>query len=85
MNFYSFGSGENEFVVKDMYPELSHPNAIEFFFFICLHEHGFWLGGNWGYLTPLFGIIKGKKCKGSELLWKSCKHVLDNDPEIFSP
>ena len=44
LNFYSYGSGDKEFVATDEYPSLDHPQAVNFFFFVCLHQFGFWYG-----------------------------------------
>lgn len=85
LNFYSYVSGENEIVASDMYPPLHHPEAINFFFFVCLHQHGFWYGDERGYLKPLVGRINGKECKGSDLLWKAAKKAFDNCNDIFDP
>jgi len=85
LNFYSFGSGDGEVVASDMYPSLHHPATLDFFFFACLHQYGFWLGDDDGYRMPLIGRIDGKACKGSDLLWKLCMRGLLADPTMFSP
>lgn len=81
LNFYSFG----DYIANNMYPELNHPNAVEFFFFVCLHQHGFWYGNDRGYEGYLEGMINGKRRKGSDLLWEVCKRALDRDKNVFSP
>lgn len=85
LNFYSFKAGEQEIVASDMYPILDDPQAINFFFFVCMHNYGFWFGEYEGYLEPLVGTFKGKPTKGSDLLWKMCKAALDRDPKVFEP
>lgn len=75
-NFYGF---------LDMYPPLNHPEAINFFFFVCLHQYGFWYGDKSGYLKPLIGRINGKDCKGSDLLWKATMRALNNNETVFRP
>lgn len=85
MNFYSFpGEDGKEVVASDMYPELNHPQAINFFFFTSLHNFGFWYGDDRGYVEPLYGIVNGKQTKGAELLFKVCKKALDADSFAFS-
>lgn len=85
LNFYSFGSGDKEIIAFDMYPVLNDPQAVNFFFFVCLHQYGFWHGDEQGYVEPLFGLIDGKKAKGSDLLWKAAKKALDKNPIVFEP
>lgn len=86
LNFYSFGEGNNLIIASDMYPPLNHPQAIEFFFFVCMHQFGFWTGDKWtGYIEPLYGTIDGKKTKGSDLLWKVSMRALKKNPDVFSP
>ncbi|MDD5251422.1 MAG: queuosine salvage family protein [Patescibacteria group bacterium] len=85
MNFYSFKAGGREVPATNMYPPLHHPAAVEFFFFACLHNHGFWHGDANGYLEPMVGQIGGKSCKGSTLLWKSMARQLREAPESFCP
>jgi len=81
LNFYSFG----DYVATDMYPELDHPQAINFFFFVCLHQFGFWFGDANGYLEPLYSTFDGKEVKGSDALWKACMRAMDFDETIFEP
>ena len=82
MNFYSFLDKKGkEIVASDMYPSLNHPQAVNFFFFNCLQQFGFWYGDDQGYVEPLYGIIDGKRAKGSDLLWKVCKKTLDRDDD----
>ena len=85
LNFYSFGSGDKEIVASDMYPSLNHPETINFFFFACLHQFGFWYGDDRGYLEPMFGTINGKRYKGSDLLWRVLIKSLKRDERSLSP
>lgn len=85
LNFYSFVAGGKEVIASDMYPPLDHPAAIDFFFFACMHQYGFWHGNEKGYAEPLFGTFYGKRAKGSDIIWKAMKRALDRDPRIFSP
>ncbi|MFA6338925.1 MAG: queuosine salvage family protein [Candidatus Paceibacterota bacterium] len=83
LNFYSFKNKDLLIIASDMYPPLNHPEAINFFFFVCLHQFGFWHGDESGYVKPLVGTIDGNSCKGSDLLWKVCKKAFDKDPLVF--
>lgn len=85
LNFYSFYVNGKEIIAEDMYPALFHPATIDFFFFVSLHQYGFWRGDKNGYVGPLFGVFNEKKEKGSTLVWKSAKRALDKNPDIFSP
>jgi len=85
LNFYSFGSGDKEIVCSDMYPPIGHAGTIDFFFFACLHQHGFWYGDDLGYVKPLTGTMNGKTVKGSDLLWKALMKAFVRDNSIFKP
>ncbi|MBI2669578.1 MAG: hypothetical protein HYX20_00295 [Candidatus Yanofskybacteria bacterium] len=85
LNFYSFQKDGKQIVASDMYPPLNHPQAINFFFFTCMHQYGFWYGDKYGYIEPLFGTINGKKTKGSDLLWKAAMRAFNQDAECFEP
>ena len=85
LNFYSFHVGGKEIIADDMYPRINHPAAIDFFFFVCLHQYGFWEGDERGYVRPLTGVLGGNTAKGSELIWKSAMLALRRNPDIFSP
>ena len=84
-NFYSFRAGDQEIVADSMYPPLHHPNAINFFFFVFLHQHGFWYGDDAGYIKPLYGNVNGKRMKGSQLLWTVVKRAFDFDTDFIQP
>jgi len=85
LNFYSFYINGKEIVAEDMYPRLHHPGTIDFFFFVSLHQYGFWHGDKNGYVKPMIGIFRGKQEKGSDLVYKSAKKALDKNLYIFSP
>lgn len=80
LNFYSFrGKDGGEIVASDSYPPLSVPWAIDFFFLVGIHNFGFWHGEE-QYEGPLFGMLNGKKVKGSDLLWKLLLRAFQADP-----
>jgi hypothetical protein len=88
LNFYSFPGrdGKPDIRADWMYPEVDHPQVLDFFFFGCLHDYGFWYGGEKGYVAPLLGLLgdSGKPLKGSDLLWQLLKKELDMNPLFFS-
>src|SRR5690349_13378986 len=62
----------------EMYPSL-HQEAVDFFFFACLHQHGFWHADKNGYRAPMFATIDGKRVKGSDALWRTLKKAIDRE------
>jgi hypothetical protein len=84
LNFYSYAKDGKEIIDSEKFPPLHHPQAINFFFFVVMHDYGFYYGDDKGYLEPLYGIFHGIKTKGSDLLWKMCRLALANH-EGFDP
>lgn len=68
-----------------MYPALNDPEAVNFFFLACLHQHGFWQDDEHGYTRPMFAQFGGKQVKGSDAVWMALKRALDNEPDALSP
>jgi hypothetical protein len=85
LNFYSYPTEIGEVIASDMYPPRNGPHAIDAFFFEALHEHGFWFENMRGYVGPLYGTLKGKPYKGSDLLWRVVMRKYKKDPEWFTP
>lgn len=85
LNFYSVLADGKEIPLSDMYPNIRHFGAVEFFFFVALHNYGYWYGDPSGYTAPLYGTWKGQKVKGSDLLYKMIMRSLREDPHIFLP
>lgn len=69
----------------EMYPELHHPLAIDFFFFACLHQYGFWYGDRNGYRAPMLATLGGRRFKGSDAVWRVLKRALDESPDLLDP
>lgn len=84
-NFYSEKTGKGEIVLSGLFPSLYHPQAANFFLFLCMNDYGFWHGNESGYAESLYGYIGGKKVKGSDLLTMAFKKFLDADEEAFEP
>ena len=81
LDFYHTFDGKAHDV--EMYPALDHQQAIDFFFFACLHQYGFWHGDATGYRAPMFATFDGKRVKGSDALWRSLKKALDRERRDF--
>lgn len=85
LNFYSFhGKDGSEVVASDMYPPIQAENAIDFFFFACIHNYGFWHGKE-KYDGPLVGVLDRKPVKGSDLLWKLLLRATKRHHDALSP
>lgn len=85
LNFYSFHERNgSETIASDMYPPLNAPWAIDFFFFACIHNYGFWHGEE-KYEGPLYGTLNGKQVKGSDLLWKLLLRAATFNKNALSP
>ncbi len=85
INFYSFNIAGQDVIQNDMYPSLNHPQAVNFFFFAIMHDFGFWYGDAMGYVEPLYGKFRGKREKGSELMWKVLLRQLYESGHSFEP
>lgn len=75
-------------IIPELHPHINHPQAINYFSFLGIHNFGFWYGDEHGYVQPLYGSVHGKempKLKGSELLARALKRALDKDETIFEP
>jgi hypothetical protein len=87
LNFYSFNDdGTQDPFCKSMYPELGHPNTVDFLSFMGMQNHGYWTLKGDTYQAPIFGTLDGKTgVKGSDLLWQMAKRTFDKDPWFFTP
>jgi hypothetical protein len=41
LNFYSYAKDGKEIIDSEKFPPLHHPQAINFFFFVVMHDYGF--------------------------------------------
>ncbi len=74
------------FTEEDKFPPVGDPGALDYVFAVTMHDYGFWLGDEKGYVKPLYGEVGGKKLKGSDLLWTlSMKMYRERGPEFFNP
>ncbi len=85
LDFYHIKTKGELTPAPHMFPELWHHRAVDFFFFSCMQNYGFWYGNDHGYEAPLFATINGMKMKGSDALTIMCKKALDKNEDIFHP
>ncbi len=86
LNFYSYIKDGEEIVDSEKFPVLNHPQAVNFLFFAVMNDYGFWYGDDKGYLEPLCGEMRGKKIKGSDLLWEACiRSLYYGANNVFEP
>lgn len=75
-----------DFTEEDKFPAVGDPGALNYFFAVTMHDYGFWLGDERGYVKPLYGKVGKKILKGSDLLWTlSMKIYKERGPEFFNP
>ena len=75
-----------DFTEEDKFPAVGDPGALDYFFAVTMHDYGFWIGDERGYVNPLSGVIDQKILKGSDLLWTlSMKIYRESGPEFFNP
>jgi len=69
----------------DLFPPVSHPAALNFFFAAVLQQFGFWQAHSGRYLRPMIATLDDRRLKGSDYLWCSFRRQLDHDPQFFAP
>lgn len=75
-----------DFTEEDKFPLVGDPGALNYIFAVTMHDYGFWLGNERGYVEPLYGEVDGKRLKGSDLLWTlSMKIYKERGPGFFDP
>ncbi len=68
-----------------IYPERGRTDVLDYFFFACAHQFGFWtlVGDRWA--APMVARRDGRDLKGSDFLWRACTRAWQNDPRRFQP
>lgn len=75
-----------DFTEEDKFPAVGDPGVLDYFFAVTMHDYGFWLGDERGYVEPLYGEIDGKRLKGSDLLWTlSMRAYRESGSRFFNP
>lgn len=74
------------FTEGNTYPPPNDPGALDYFFATVMHDYGFWIGDENGYVKPLYGEVEGRRLKGADLLWTLSMRVYrEKGTEFFKP
>jgi hypothetical protein len=68
-----------------IYPERGRDGVLEYFFFACAHQFGFWTLKDNRWAAPMIARIDGRDLKGSDFLWRAGTRALQHDPAVFAP
>lgn len=68
-----------------LFPERGGAGVLDYFFFCCAHQFGFWNLENNRWFAPMIATIDGRDLKGSDFLWRAATRALQKNPDIFSP
>lgn len=67
------------------YPARGSDGALEYFFFCCAHQFGFWTLQNNRWTAPMIARLDGRDLKGSDYLWTASTRALQKNPDVFCP
>jgi len=67
------------------YPAPGLDGVLEYFFFCCAHQFGFWNLQNGRWISPMIARLDGRDLKGSDYVWTAATRALRKNPDIFSP
>jgi len=68
-----------------IFPPLGGEGVIDYFFFCCAHQFGFWLEADGRYREPMIAVVDGRKLKGSDYLWRCATRIWSRDQAAFTP
>ena len=69
-----------------IYPDRNRPGVLDYFFFACAHQFGFWtLDGEGRWEAPMIAPLDRKPLKGSDFLWRACTRAWQRDSGVFAP
>jgi len=68
-----------------LFPACGDGGVLDYFFFCCAHQFGFWNLENNRWSTPMIAKIDGRDLKGSDFLWRAATRALQKNPNVFSP
>ncbi len=68
-----------------IYPDRGQPGVMEYFFFVCAHQFGFWRLENDRWTAPMVARIDGRDLKGSDYLFRAATRAWQRDPMVFAP
>ena len=68
-----------------IYPRRDSEGVLDYFFFACAHQFGFWTldGDRWA--APMVARIDGQDLKGSDFLFRAATRALQRDARVLSP
>ncbi|NLB66353.1 MAG: hypothetical protein GX803_07790 [Lentisphaerae bacterium] len=68
-----------------IYPQCNHPAVLDYLFFNCAHQFGFWNLANNHWQAPMIAPLDGHMLKGSDFLFRACTRAIEADPTVFDP
>ncbi len=68
-----------------IYPERGGQGVMDYFFFACAHQFGFWTLDGDRWQAPMIARIDGQDLKGSDFLFRACTRAVRKNPAIFQP
>ena len=68
-----------------IYPGRDRPGVLEYFFFACAHQFGFWTLAGERWEKPMIARLDGRDLKGSDFLWRACTRAWQRDPGALAP
>jgi hypothetical protein len=65
---------------------VGHPQALTMLCISTLHQFGFWADDpSTGWMGPMYGVIDGKRYKGSDFIWAAFARAAKEDPKQLTP
>lgn len=65
-------------------PPSGDPHALDYFFLAVKHQYGFWLEEGGKYLMPMYGVVGGRRLKGSDFVWSAILRSARRDSSIYN-
>lgn len=68
-----------------IYPARNSPGVVDYFFFVCAHQFGFWTLAGSRWAAPMIARLDGRDLKGSDFLFRATTRAVQRNPHVFSP
>lgn len=68
-----------------LFPPRKQPGVIDYFFFCCAHQFGFWHEEHDRYARPMIARLEGMPLKGSDFLWRCATRAWSKQEDFFTP
>lgn len=68
-----------------LYPGRGRDGVLEYFFFACAHQFGFWTLQDGRWTAPMVARLDGRGLKGSDFLWRAATRAWQKNPRVFFP